>query len=129
MVLRKTSRIFDVLIVDDSAPIRKILRHLLLESDLAIGKIVEAADGIEAVELLKTESVNVILTDVNMPRMDGLELVRHLRSTEEWKNVPVILVTTEGSEAAIVDVAKLGIAGYVRKPFSLEQVRDALLKL
>jgi two-component system chemotaxis response regulator CheY len=103
---------FDVLIVDDSAAIRKILQRMLRQA-VPVGKILEAGDGVEALEVLKTEKVNLILSDINMPNMDGLQLLAHLRASPEWKNVPVIMITTEGGEAKVMEAVQLG-AGFSR---------------
>jgi two-component system chemotaxis response regulator CheY len=117
---------FDVLIVDDSAAIRKILQRMLRQTDVALGKILEAGDGAEAVERLKAESVNLILSDINMPNMDGLQLLSQVRGHPAWKAIPVIMITTEGGEAKVMEAVQLGANGYVRKPFTAEQIKAKL---
>lgn len=119
----------DVLIVDDSAAIRKILQRVLRQADVPIGQVFEAGDGVEAIEALKAQPVGLILSDINMPNMDGLQLLAHLKSAEEWKKVPVVMVTTEGSQARVMEAVELGAAGYVRKPFTAEQIKEKLLPL
>jgi len=116
----------DVLIVDDSAAIRKILQRVLLQADVSLGTVLEAGDGAEAIEKLKQQKVSLILSDINMPNMDGLELLGHLKANEEWKKVPVLMVTTEGSQAKVMEAVELGAAGYVRKPFTAEQIKEKL---
>ena len=119
----------DVLIVDDSAAIRKILQRVLVQADLTLGKVLEANDGAEALEKLKTETVHLVLSDINMPRMDGLELLAHLRADPKWKSLPVVMVTTEGSQNKVMQALELGANGYVRKPFTAEQIKTKLAGL
>jgi two-component system chemotaxis response regulator CheY len=116
----------DVLIVDDSAAIRKILQRMLGQAGFALGKILEASDGVEALEKVKTEMVNLVLTDVNMPNMDGIELLSALKAKPAFKSVPVVMITTEGGEAKVMEAVQLGAAGYVRKPFTADQIKEKL---
>jgi two-component system chemotaxis response regulator CheY len=116
----------DVLIVDDSAAIRKILQRVLRQTDLPIGTIYEAGDGREALEALKTNGVGLILSDINMPNMDGLELLSQLKASETWMKVPVVMVSTEGSQAKVLEAVEKGAVGYVRKPFTAEQIKEKL---
>ncbi len=119
----------DVLIVDDSAAIRKILQRVLQQTDLAIGKVIEAGDGNEALETLKTQKVGLILSDINMPNMDGLTFLGHLRTSPEWKDVPVIMISTEGSQSQVMEAVQLGARGFVRKPFTAQQIKEKLVAL
>lgn len=119
----------DVLIVDDSAAIRKILQRVLRQAEVDLGEVYEAGDGLEALETLKKHKVHLVLADVNMPNMNGMQLLAHLKSTAEWQQLPVILVTTEGSQSKVMEAAQLGAAGYIRKPFSAEQIKDKLASL
>jgi two-component system chemotaxis response regulator CheY len=116
----------DILIVDDSAAIRKILQRMLGQSGITLGKILEAGDGVEALEKLKTQSVQLILSDINMPNMDGIQLLSMLKSNPDFKSVPVIMITTEGGEAKVMEAVQLGAAGYVRKPFTADQIKEKL---
>jgi two-component system chemotaxis response regulator CheY len=116
----------DVLIVDDSAAIRKILQRVLRQTDLPIGTIFEAGDGREALESLKTNAVGLILSDINMPNMDGLEFLTELKASEAWMKVPVVMVSTEGSQAKVLEAVEKGAVGYVRKPFTAEQIKEKL---
>lgn len=120
---------FDLLIVDDSAAIRKILQRVLQKAETPIGNIYEAGDGVEALAVMKANPVNLVLSDINMPNMDGLQLLGHIRSSEEWKTIPVILITTEGSQAKVMEAAQNGATGYVRKPFTPEQINQVLAGL
>lgn len=117
----------DVLIVDDSAAIRKILQRVLLQAEVPLGKVHEAGDGVEALAKLSQEKVGLILSDINMPNMDGLELLGKLKTTDALKDVPVVMITTEGGQAKVLEAVNLGAAGYVRKPFTAEQIKEKLV--
>jgi two-component system chemotaxis response regulator CheY len=117
----------DVLVVDDSTAIRKILQRVLRQTDLQLGEIVEAGDGVEALELLRKKHFGLILSDINMPNMDGLQLLSAVRKEEQWKKIPLLLITTEGSQEKVLEAANLGANGYVRKPFTADQIREKLV--
>lgn len=117
----------DVLIVDDSAAIRKILKRVLQQADIPLGQVYEAGDGVEAIEQLKTQTVQLILSDINMPNMDGLQFLGKLKASAEWKDVPVVMITTEGGQQKVVEAVERGAVGYVRKPFSAEQIKEKLI--
>lgn len=119
----------DVLIVDDSAAIRKILQRVLLQTDVTLGKVLEAGDGLEALETLKSNKVGLILSDINMPKMDGLQLLGKLKADQEHREVPVVMITTEGSQAKVMEAVTLGAAGYIRKPFTAEQIKEKLASI
>jgi two-component system chemotaxis response regulator CheY len=119
----------DVLVVDDSAAIRKILQRVLRQTGMAINEIHEAGDGQEALTLLRSRRIDLVLTDINMPRMDGLELLAAIKGSSEWAAVPVVMITTEGGEAKVAEAVRLGAAAYVRKPFTADQIKDKLAGL
>jgi two-component system chemotaxis response regulator CheY len=119
----------NVLIVDDSAAIRKILQRVLRQTDIQIGEILEAGDGKEALNVLASTQVGLVLSDINMPNMDGLQLLSELKAKAEWKKVPIIMITTEGSHNKVLEAVNLGAAGYVRKPFTAEQIKEKLVGL
>ena len=117
------------MIVDDSAAIRKILHRVLVQADVMLGKVHEAGDGNEALEKLKREKVGLILSDINMPNMDGIEFLTRLKADDAFKNVPILMVTTEGSQAKVMQALELGAAGYVKKPFTADQIKEKLMGL
>lgn len=119
----------DVLIVDDSTAIRKILQRVLLQTDFPLGKVLEAGDGVEALEILKANKVGLILSDVNMPKMDGLQLLSKVKADPEYRDIPMVMVTTEGSQAKVMEAVSLGAAGYIRKPFTADQINEKLTGL
>jgi two-component system chemotaxis response regulator CheY len=116
----------DVLVVDDSAAIRKILQRVLRQTGMAIGAIHEAGDGQEALGLLQQVKPGLILSDINMPKMDGLQFLAALKEKESWRDIPVVMITTEGGEAKVGEAVRLGAAGYVRKPFTADQIKEKL---
>jgi two-component system chemotaxis response regulator CheY len=118
--------ILDVLIVDDSAAIRKILQRVLRQADIPLGEVYEASDGFEALKILGSQKVSLVLADINMPNMDGLQLLRKLKEDTQWGNLPVIMVTTEGGQTKVMAAAEMGAAGYIRKPFTADQIRHTL---
>jgi two-component system chemotaxis response regulator CheY len=117
----------NVLIVDDSAAIRKILVRVLSQTDLPIKQVHEASDGSEALKIVAANDVSLILSDINMPNVDGLELLTQLRDSPKWKDLSVVMITTEGSQAKVMEAVQLGAKGYVRKPFTAEQIKEKVL--
>jgi two-component system chemotaxis response regulator CheY len=119
----------DVLIVDDSAAIRKILQRVLVQADVSLGKVFEAGDGQEALGVLQKQPVGLILSDINMPNMDGLQFLAEVKANPAWKDLPVVMVTTEGSQNKVLEAVQRGAAGYVKKPFTAEQIKEKLAGL
>jgi two-component system chemotaxis response regulator CheY len=119
----------NVLVVDDSAAIRKILQRVLRQTEMPLGDVFEAGDGVEALDVLNSQQVGLVLSDVNMPKMDGLQLLAEIKSKETLKAIPVVMITTEGAQNKVLDAVGLGAAGYVRKPFTTEQIKEKLTGL
>jgi two-component system, chemotaxis family, chemotaxis protein CheY len=115
------------LIVDDSSVMRKIVERSLRQAGLSIAQVFEAGNGAEALGALKDNKVDLILCDINMPVMDGLEFVKALPGVENAKGVPVVMITTEGSESHVVQALSAGARGYIRKPFTPDQVKEHVL--
>ncbi|MFN9298479.1 MAG: response regulator, partial [Acidobacteriota bacterium] len=86
-------------------------------------------DGLEALALLEQQKVGLILSDINMPNMDGLEMLSKVKSIEAYKSVPVIMITTECNQNQVMEAVSLGASGYVRKPFTTEQIKEKLTGL
>jgi two-component system, chemotaxis family, chemotaxis protein CheY len=121
--------VLDVLIVDDSAAIRKILQRVLRQAEIPLASVYEASDGAEALEILKNQKVGLVLSDINMPTMDGLEFLTRVRAEQAWEKLPVLMVSTEGSHAKVLEAVERGASGYVRKPFTAEQIKEKLAGL
>ena len=118
-----------VLIVDDSSVMRKIVERALRQAGLNITEVLEASNGAEALAEVQKGSLDIILSDINMPVMDGLEFLKSLATMECAKGVPVVMITTEGSEARVVEALSAGAKGYLRKPFTPEQVKERISPL
>ena len=118
-----------VLIVDDSSVMRKIVQRSLRQAGLELGQVVEAGNGIEALAAVKEGAFDLILTDINMPAMDGIEFLRQLGTVEGAKGTPVVMVTTEGSESRVVEALSIGAKGYIRKPFTPDQIKERVSPL
>jgi two-component system chemotaxis response regulator CheY len=117
------------LIVDDSAVMRKIVQRALRQAGFAIGEVLEAGNGFEALDILRQRTVDLVLSDMNMPVMDGLEFMRQLGSVENARGIPVLMITTEGSESHVMEAISCGAAGYIRKPFTPDQMKQHVLPL
>jgi two-component system chemotaxis response regulator CheY len=115
------------LIVDDSSVMRKIVERSLRQAGIELEKVVEAGNGAEALAALGKEPVDLILCDINMPVMDGLEFVKQMHMIESAKGIPVVMITTEGSESHVVQALSAGARGYIRKPFTPDQVKEHVL--
>jgi two-component system, chemotaxis family, chemotaxis protein CheY len=118
-----------VLIVDDSSVMRKIVERALRQAGLDLTRVVEAGSGREALAVLAREQVQLIVSDINMPNMDGLEFLRQAQSQSLVRGAPVVMITTESGEEHVREALKAGAQGYIRKPFTPDQVRDRVLPL
>lgn len=115
------------LVVDDFSTMRRIVLNLLKE--LGYSNMEEAEDGVVALQKLKSEKYDFVVTDWNMPNMTGLELLKHIRSDDNLKNLPVLLVTAEAKNENIVEAAKAGAHGYIVKPFTAATLEEKLTKI
>lgn len=120
---------YNVLIVDDSKSMRQVIRKILNVSGFKVGECLEAGNGQEALNILESNWVDMILSDIHMPVMDGFGLLKALRQNEEWNDTPVVLITTESNEERIQEAMSLGAKGYIRKPFRPEAIRTHLNKI
>jgi two-component system chemotaxis response regulator CheY len=118
-----------VLIVDDSSVMRKIVERALRQAGLDPLVVLEAGSGVEGLDALRSNAVQLILSDINMPSMDGLEFLRQLRAQNLADGVPVVMITTESSEEHVRQAIQSGAQGYIRKPFTAEQVKERVLPL
>jgi two-component system chemotaxis response regulator CheY len=117
------------LIVDDSSVMRKIIERSLRQAGIDPLVVHEAGSGVEGLEVLKSRRVDLVLSDINMPCMDGLEFVRQIKAQNLAVGVPVVMITTESSEEHVKQAIQAGARGYIRKPFTAEQVKERVLPL
>jgi two-component system chemotaxis response regulator CheY len=115
-----------VLIIDDSNTMRKIVQRSLRQAGFEFEKILEAGDGQEALGVLENEDVDFILSDINMPNMDGIEFLRQKRENDAIKDIPVVMITTEAGNDILGEAKSLGAKGSIKKPFTPDQVQDVL---
>jgi two-component system chemotaxis response regulator CheY len=116
-----------VLIVDDSSVMRKIVQRSIRQAGIEVETVLEAGNGAEALMVIGKEPVDLVLCDINMPVMDGLEFVKTLATMETGKKIPVVMITSEGSESHVVEALSAGAKGYIRKPFTPDQVKEHVL--
>jgi two-component system chemotaxis response regulator CheY len=114
------------MIVDDSPSMRAFVRRVIELSGFEVGSCLNAANGAEALELLGEHAIDIILTDINMPQMNGEEFVRKLEEHEKFRLIPVVVVSTDSTHNRIRRMLELGARGYVVKPFSPEVLRNEL---
>ena len=119
----------DVLVVDDSAAIRKILQRVLRQTGMAIRAIHEAGDGEEALSMMGQHSVNLVLSDINMPKMDGLEFTRQVRALPQYRFVPIVLLTSESNPEKKQQGKAAGATAWIVKPFDPDQLLAVVKKV
>jgi len=119
----------NALIVDDSSVMRRIVERSLRQAGIDLEQVREASNGAEGLAALEAGGVDLILCDINMPVMDGMDFLRQLAGVPSAKGVPVVMITTEGSESHVVQALSIGARGYIRKPFTAEQVRQHVTPL
>ncbi|MCB9496082.1 MAG: response regulator [Fibrobacteria bacterium] len=117
---------YTVLLVDDSETIREAMVRAFAMAKLPMDEILRAANGAEALQVLRERWVDLVLTDINMPTMGGEELVRAMKSDAELSDIPVAVLSSDGSKSRIDRLSALGVVGYLRKPCRPEAIRDLL---
>lgn len=117
-----------IMIVDDSMTMRKIIKQILTAE--GFDRFIEAEDGNDALNKLRlNDDVDLILTDWNMPQMDGMTFLKAVKSTDAFKNIPVAMITTESAKEEIIEALKVGAKDYIVKPFKPDIVRDKVKKI
>ena len=115
-----------IVVVDDFATMRKVIKNLLKQAGYK--NITEAEDGVEALKVLKSEKVDFIISDWNMPNMNGLEFLKAVRADSELSSLPFLMVTAEGLKENIVLAIKAGVSGYIIKPFTADVLSEKIEK-
>ena len=113
-----------LLVVDDSAMMRKVVLRTLKMAEVEFETVFEAADGSEALTILRANKVDLIMCDINMPVMNGLELILKIKEEKLAPGVPIVMVTTEGSEPLVRQAIMAGARGFIRKPFTLDHIKN-----
>jgi two-component system, chemotaxis family, chemotaxis protein CheY len=117
---------YNILLVDDSNVVKAVLMKILAGSSLTINQVFDAANGVEALKALNANSIDLMITDINMPVMDGFELIERMHLDIMFKNIPIIVISTEGSLTRVSYLEEMGIRGYVRKPFVAEDILSVI---
>ena len=117
---------FNLLIVDDSNSMRAVIKKIVTISGFQMDKCLEANNGREAMDLLSTNWIDIIISDINMPEVNGLELMDQLKKNDTLKEIPVIMITTEGSSERMQEAFKRGAKGFVKKPFLPDEIKKVL---
>ena len=117
---------YNILIVDDSTPMRAVIKKIVKASGFNVGQFFEAINGLEAMEVLNHEWIDLVLTDYNMPDMNGLELVEEMNKNDDLKSIPAVMITTEGSRERVEEFMAKGVIDYIKKPFTPEQIKQKL---
>ncbi len=120
---------FNILIVDDSLPMRSVIKKTIKASGCKVGKLFEASNGREALDVLSKEWLDLVLVDYNMPDMNGLELMSEMQKDDLLKSIPVIMTTVEGSQKRVKEFLESGATDYIKKPFTPEETREKLNKI
>ena len=127
--MRKNTHMYNVLLVDDSKTIRAIIAKTLNIAGVEVSNLFEAADGSQALELLRNEWIDIVFADINMPVMTGIEMVEVMEREGMLANIPVVIVSTEGSIERIEKLKSIGVKAYLRKPFNPEELKEVVDKL
>jgi two-component system chemotaxis response regulator CheY len=117
---------YRIMIVDDSPVMRVFIRRVIQASGVEVSSYIEASNGRDALDKLSVEKADVILTDINMPVMDGEELLRCLHADKDLCSIPAIVVSTDASDCRMDRMQALGARGYLGKPFRPEDLRNAI---
>ena len=115
-----------ILIVDDSSMMRAMIKRVVKLTNVPVEEILEACDGAEALSLLESHDVQLLLTDINMPVMSGADLLRRVASDDRWRHLTRVIISTDGSEARREQAAGMSVRCYLQKPFSTEVLRDVI---
>ena len=116
-----------VLVVDDFSTMRRIVKNILRQ--IGHTNILEAENGQMALDILRREKVDFIVSDWNMPQMPGIELLKAVRSQEEWKDLPFLMVTAEGQKENVLEAVKFKVSNYIVKPFTPETFIEKINKI
>jgi two-component system chemotaxis response regulator CheY len=118
---------FNILVVDDSETMRVVIKRTLAMTGIEIGELLEAGNGNEALKVLREDWIDIVLSDINMPEMGGIELLKAMNADDVLKEIPVIFISTESSHTRMDEAKELGVAGYVKKPFKPETIHEIML--
>jgi len=118
--------LYNILITDDSSTMRALIKKTIRLSGFQVKNFYEASNGKEGLEILSKNWIDLVLIDINMPEMNGIEFLKNIKSNELHKNIPVVMITTEGSDLKVEEAFSYGAGGYIKKPFTPEAIKKTL---
>ena len=120
---------YKVLVVDDSLPMRSVIKKTIKASGFGDTEFFDASNGQEALAVLQNEWIDIVVTDYNMPEMNGIELIQEMKKDEVASTIPVLVITTESSQAKVLEFIEKGASGYIKKPFTPEAIKEQLIQI
>lgn len=118
-----------ILIADASLVMRRVIERSLRLAGLESGRVIEASDGAEALAVTQRQRLDLVLTELNLPNLSGLDLLRQLREQETTKDLPVVIVSSQAGQSAVLEALHLGARGFLRKPFTVDQMKEYVTSL
>lgn len=119
----------NILVVDDSKSMRSVIKKVIQICDFDVGSMFEAGDGREAIEVVESNWVDLIFSDIHMPNMDGIEFLKRLKQDDLLGAIPVVIISTEGRDQRIQEAFDIGAKAYLKKPFTPEQVKETMMSI
>ncbi len=120
---------FNLLLVDDSRTVRAVIKKALRLAKVPTAEIFHAGNGQEALDIIAENWIDLVFADINMPVMNGVEMIEKLKESEVTESIPVVVISTEGSTTRIEELKQKGVSAYIRKPFQPEQLRDIVMEI
>ena len=117
---------YTMLLVDDSSTTRDMIARTLEMASVPIGELFQAANGEDALKVMRTNWIDLVFADINMPVMSGIEMIEHMKEDPVLSRIPVIVVSTDGSASRVEQMSAKGVKAYLRKPFTPEKLRDVV---
>lgn len=117
---------YTILVTDDSSTTRAIIKRTIALSGVPVAQVHEAGDGMQALQKLRAEKIDLLFLDLNMPNMNGLELITEMRVDSKLARIPICVVSSEATESRQAQLSELGVQGYIKKPFTPEQIRGVI---
>ncbi|MEW6234413.1 MAG: response regulator [Candidatus Omnitrophota bacterium] len=118
-----------ILVVDDSRVVHAVIAKTLEMAEIPVKKIFDAMNGKEALDILRSNPIDLVFSDIHMPIMDGVEMIENMWADDQLKKIPVVVVSSEGSQTRVKELVNFGVKSYIRKPFTPEMIREVVDKV
>jgi len=118
-----------ILVVDDSRVVHAVIAKTLEMAEIPIETIHDAMNGREALEILRSHPIDLVFSDIHMPIMDGVEMIENMWADDRLKKIPVVVISSEGSQTRVKELVNFGVKSYIRKPFTPEMIREVVDKV